>query len=311
MALEQALQAFVKTHKFKGKGPLCVALVVTYHARKMGLPLKPETLLTEQGGQVLGLGVARVQSVLATHGIDRVLAAEGGRTSRGSISNMRAYTAFLNGLTKAGTVDIDAVEQFWINRVLEFFAGKPFTLKLDNSLGLRTVVRNLLSQAEERQKQASGTMYHGMVMQHLVGAKIDLLYGVGAVVHHGANTSDQNPDRTGDFDIGDVSIHVSVSPAEALIRKCAANLEAGRKPMIVTGKRGLLLAEGLAENAGIADRLDVIEFEQFIATNIHELGAFEQSKRKLKVEELVQHYNRIVETYETDPSLKITLSSGK
>lgn len=145
-------------------------------------------------------------------------------------------------------------------------------------------------------------------MQHLVGAKLDLLYGAGKVVHHGANTSDQNPDRTGDFDLGDVSIHVSISPAEALIRKCADNIAAGRKPIIVTGKRGLTLAEGLAENAGISDRLDVIEFEQFIATNIYELGEFEQSKRKDKVQELVAHYNRIVTTYETDPSLKIEVT---
>lgn len=88
----------------------------------------------------------------------------------------------------------------------------------------------------------------------------------------------------------------------------SANIETGRKPLIVTGNRGLTLAEGLAENAGISDRLDVIEFEQFLATNIHELGEFEQSKRRTKVEELIEHYNRIIDNYETDPSLKIDLS---
>lgn len=307
-SIETALDAFAKQKKFRGKGPLCVALVVTDHAKKMGLPLDADDLLTDQGGQVLGLGVTRVQSVLGRNGIDRVLAAEGGRTSRGSIKNMRAYVEFLNSSASTAGFSLDAVEAFWIKRVQDFFAGKPFKLKLDGSLGIRAVVRNLLSQAEDRQKQASGTMYQGTLMQHLVGAKLDLLYGAGKVVHHGANTSDQNPDRTGDFDLGDVSIHVSISPAEALIRKCADNIAAGRKPIIVTGKRGLTLAEGLAENAGISDRLDVIEFEQFIATNIYELGEFEQSKRKDKVQELVAHYNRIVTTYETDPSLKIEVT---
>lgn len=167
-SIETALDAFAKQKKFRGKGPLCVALVVTDHAKKMGLPLDADDLLTDQGGQVLGLGVTRVQSVLGRNGIDRVLAAEGGRTSRGSIKNMRAYVEFLNSSASTAGFSLDAVEAFWIKRVQDFFAGKPFKLKLDGSLGIRAVVRNLLSQAEDRQKQASGTMYQGTLMQHLV-----------------------------------------------------------------------------------------------------------------------------------------------
>lgn len=45
-----------------------------------------------------------MQAVLNRHGITRVLAAEGGRTSRGSISNMREYVAFLNGQAASGNV---------------------------------------------------------------------------------------------------------------------------------------------------------------------------------------------------------------
>lgn len=51
--LVTALRDFNKDRKFNRKGPLCVALVVTQHARK-GLPLNPDELLTEAGGQVLG-----------------------------------------------------------------------------------------------------------------------------------------------------------------------------------------------------------------------------------------------------------------
>lgn len=39
-------------------------------------------------GQVLGLGVSAVQAILSDYGINKVLAAEGGRTSRGSINNI-------------------------------------------------------------------------------------------------------------------------------------------------------------------------------------------------------------------------------
>jgi hypothetical protein len=61
--------------KFNRKGPLSVALVVTQQARNMGLPLDSEKLLTEGGGQVLGLGKSAVQAILHRHGIERVLAA--------------------------------------------------------------------------------------------------------------------------------------------------------------------------------------------------------------------------------------------
>jgi hypothetical protein len=308
--LAKSLSSLVATRKFRGKGPLCVALVITGHARK-GLPLDPEKLLTAQGGQVLGLGKSSVQNVLKKHGITRLLASEGGRTSRGSIENMRAYVGLLNSLHAAGIADLDEIEKFWITQVEAFFAGKPFKLRLDSSLGLRAVIRNLVTQAEERQKASAGTMYHGTLMQHLVGAKLDLVLGLGIVTHNGSNTSDQKPDRTGDFDIGDVSIHVSTSPSEALIQKCAANFDAGKRPMIVTTRKGVVMAEGLAENAGIGDRLDVIEFEQFIATNLHELGRFEAAQRRLKVGELIDRYNEVIDEFETDPSLQIEISTGK
>src|SRR6266436_6355548 len=182
-AHQTELEKFAVTNAFRGKGPLSVALVVTQHARTMGLPLSPESLVTEGGGQVLGLGKGAVQAVLRRHGIDRVLASEGGRTSRGSLGNMREYAAFLNELGKKGKVDFDAIEDFWIERVHEFFAGKPFKIKLDASRSLRTVVRDVIEQAEERQKNTPGLYYGGAVLQHLVGAKLDCALGKGHIEH--------------------------------------------------------------------------------------------------------------------------------
>lgn len=307
--MRSRLDAFLAANKhFRGKGPLCVALVVTDHARTMGLPLNPEALITTGEGQVLGLGKGKVQAVLARHGITRVLAEEGGRTSRGSMGNMRAYVAFLNQAhAEAAPVDLDAVERFWVELVQAFFAGKPFTLRLDESLGLRAVIRHLLAQAETRQKEMPGTTFQGTLLQHLVGAKLDLVLGVGKVQHHGANQNDAGEGRHGDFEVGDVAFHVSTAPGEALIRKCQANLEASRKPFIVTTAKGAAVAEGLASNAGVADRLELLEVEQFLATNIHELGLFEAKQRRVKIEELIARYNEIVDEHETDPSLRIDI----
>jgi hypothetical protein len=301
------LAAFTAGKAFRGKGPLSVALVVTQHARKIGLPLDAEELLTEGGGQVLGLGKGAVQAILKRHRITRVLASEGGRTSRGSLNNMREYVAFLNELKAKGKVDLDAVEAFWIERVHEFFAGKPFKIKLDASRSLRVVVRDVIAQAVERQKTAPGMYYAGAVLQHLVGAKLDCALGEGAVAHNCFSTADAPNARVGDFFIGDVAIHVTTSPGEAVIEKCRDNLNDGYRPMLVTLQRGLLVAEELAGQVGLGERIDIFEIEQFVALNLYELGRFGADGRKTAVTDMVGRYNQIVEKFETDPSLKIEL----
>jgi hypothetical protein len=301
----QELATFAATNSFRGKGPLSVALVVTEHARKLGLPLDPEKLLTEGGGQVLGLGKGAVQAILKRHGVERVLASEGGRTSRGSLNNMREYVAFLNALT--GRVDFDSIEAFWIERVHEFFAGKPFKIRLDASRSLRTVVRDVIAQAVDRQKTAPGMYYAGAVLQHLVGAKLDCALGKGKFEHNSFSTADAPSGRAGDFFIGDVVIHVTTAPGEAVIEKCRDNLNDGYRPMLVTVQHGLTVAEGLAANVGLGERIDIFEIEQFVALNLYEIGKFGADGRKTAVTDMVDRYNEIVEEFETDPSLKIEL----
>jgi hypothetical protein len=305
--LREKLVAFATQNNFRGKGPLSVALVVTQHARAMRLPLDHSTLITEGGGQVLGLGKGAVQAVLKRHGIDRVLASEGGRTSRGSLQNMRQYVTFLNDLHRRGDVDLDVVERFWIGRVQEFFAGKPFKIKLDASKSLRAVVRDVIAQAEERQKVTPGVYHAGAVLQHLVGAKLDCALGKGKFAHNSFSTADSPGSRAGDFFLGDVAIHVTTSPAEAVIGRCRDNLNDGIRPVLVTLQRGVSVAEGLADNLGLGDRIDIFEIEQFVALNIYELGRFAPDGRKTAVTEIVGRYNEIVDEVETDPSLKIDL----
>lgn len=307
MSLENSLREFAQKNKMKGKGPLCVALVVTRHAKKLGLPLKPDELLTDARGQVMGLGKSAVQAILKERAIDRVLAEEGGRTSRGSVGNMRKYAAFLNDLHSKGHADLDAIEDWWVERVKAYFAGKPFVLHFDTSKSLRAVIRDLLEQAEKRQSQSPGATFAGTMLQHLVGAKLNLLLDA-EVEHHCASVADESSGRESDFLIEDVAIHVTTSPSEALVRKCQKNLGNGLKPMIITTHRGAILAEGLAEQVSIGERLDVFEAEQFLAGNLYELGKFAQAGRLTTAEQLVSEYNRIIDECETDLSLRINLS---
>ena len=290
----------------KGKGALCVALVVTRQAINAGLPLDADALLTDNHGQVKLLGKAAVQNILRDHGIERVLAKEGGRTSRGSVGNMQRYVAFLNDLNPS-QAELKEIEEWWIDRVRAFFAGKPMVLRFDNAKSMRSAIRDLIEQAIKRQAEMPGTTFVGTVLQHLVGAKLSLILPTPPEMH-GASVADEVSGRDGDFILEDVVIHVTSAPTEALIRKCMHNLDSAKKPIIITTYRKVPIAEGLAETQGIADRLDVFDVEQFVAGNIYELGQFGFIGRKTTAEQLVDMYNRIIDECETDPSLKIEFS---
>ena len=291
--LEARLAEFCAAHPVRSKGVLALVLHVSRLARTKGLPLSWKALVTGGKGQVLGLSKDSVQ---------RVLAEEGGRTSRSSMGMMQSYVKFLNQDPSADTA---AIETWWIERVREHFAAKPLRLRYDAAKGLQAIIRDLLAQAKKRQQESSGAMYQGAVLQHLVGAKLELAMPELTITHNGFSVADAVSDRSGDFVQGDTIIHVTTFPAEALLRKCRRNLEAGAKPLILTLGDGVTVARGLAEQAGLLGRIDIMDAEQFIARNLHELSGFKVSKRKLTLERLVTAYNAIVSAQETDPSLRI------
>ncbi|WP_084559456.1 DUF4928 family protein [Nitratidesulfovibrio termitidis] len=308
--LEKRLIAFRDENSLKSKGQLAVMLHITRLAIESGLPIDPEALRTDKEGQVKGLGKSRVQNILRDHGITRVLAEEGGRTSRGSLGAAAGYAFFLNALHREAKDDLPAIEKWWISRVQDYFTGKPFVLKFDSSKSLRSIVGDLLAQAMKRQKDNPGTTYAGTVLQHLVGAKLDLILPEGKRLrHHGANVADGPTARTGDFVLDDVVIHVTTAPSEGLIRKCKANIEASLRPIIVTVAESRAGVESIAKGFEIDGRIDVIEVEQFIATNILEWSKFTEKSQRLEVERLISKYNEIVYMVETDPSLTIQIGA--
>lgn len=302
---EELLEKYVAENPVAGKGPLCVMLVVTRHAKDRGLPLNADDLLTEEQGQVLGLGKAAVQSILADHKITRVLAEEGGRTSRGSIGLMQRYVSFLNDLNKKGLADIGFIESWWIERVKKHFSAKGFTLHYDMAKSLKFIVDDILEQAIKRQKTGQGTMYAGAVLQHMVGAKLSLVLKDQKVACRGFSVADCPSEGSGDFEIGDVVIHVTTMPSEALLKKCLRNLENGKRPMIITPASGVAGAVSIAASQGLEQRIDIVDAGQFISTNLYELSQFKADSRKVTVENFVERYNEIVSENETDPGLKI------
>lgn len=151
-------------------------------------------------------------------------------------------------------------------------------------------------------------MFSGAVLQHLVGAKLEFVFLDREIVHHGSSVADAVSGREADFLLGDVAIHVTMSPGEALVRKCQGNLDSGHRPMIITTAEGLVAAGVHLRAAGILERVDLFEVEQFVAGNIYEHGKFGSTGRRVTAEQIVKRYNEIVEQCERDPSLRIEVA---
>ncbi|MCX6048357.1 MAG: DUF4928 family protein [Chloroflexi bacterium] len=307
--LERRLLAYSLEHKLNNKGALSVMLHVTRVARNEGLPLDANSLLTGEEGQVRGLSGPIVQAILGEYNVTKKLSSEGGRTSRGSLAKMQRYVRFLNQLYEDDLADLPLIEQWWVNQVMDFFASKPFILRYDVSRTLYSIIRDLLEQALTRQKSNPGTTYIGTVLQHLVGAKLELAFAGKniEILHHGASVADAPTARSGDFLIKRTAIHVTTHPTLALMEKCKENLATGLKPIIVTIHNQVKTAEVLTEAEAIFDRVEILPAEQFLAANVYELSGFDEIERDATVEQLIRVYNGLIDQYETDPSLHINI----
>lgn len=303
MELRESLEAFKDDRKVTSKGPLSVVIQLTRMFSKDSRPIDPSDYVTDKEGQVKGLGGGNLKAVLADHGISRTLSREGGRTSRGSMGLMSAYAAFINGLP--APVDFDAIESYWVEQVRLFFSAKPFKLNADSSKSMASTVDDLMAQARRREKENPGTTYAGTVLQHLVAAKLCLI--VPDVEINGADVADAPTGRGGDFMVGDTAIHCTTAPGQPLIEKCGANISAGIRPVIITIAERVKTARDLAEDAGISERLEVWDIQQFLSMNVYEHGLFERDERMKTVSKIVTGYNSIIDKYESDPSLKIDM----
>ena len=294
--------------KFLNKGGLCIGLVVTERAQRDGLPLDATTLRTKERGQVQGLGYAAVRSILADFGVTAVLAKEGGRTNRGSLGLMEQYVAALNAAFKEqDSFDLFAVMAWWVGKVKLHLASEGPLFRFDPSKSIAANVTDLFEQVTAIQENSGGTQYVGAMLQHLVGAKLDIVLGPSVVAHHGASVNDQSTGRQADFEANGAAIHVTTQPSEALIQKAVANLKAGLRPVIVTWGDGVRGAEYLLSATDGRGRVDVVDAIQFLTVNIYERSLFRVGDYKATLSAILHRYNEIVSMCETDPALKFRL----
>jgi hypothetical protein len=220
---------------------------------------------------------------------------------------MDAYVAALNQLQQAKALDLDEALAWWIQKVRAHFASEGPKFHFDTGKSLRANINDLLDQASELQATGGGTNYVGAMLQHLVGAKLDIVLGQGKLFHHGFSVADHSTDRKADYQVEAVAIHVTTHPTEALVRKCADNLKAGLKPLIITIGEAVRPADFILKTFELNDRVDVLDAAQFLTANVYERSLFKASECKVTLTALLDRYNAIVAECETDPSLLIKL----
>ena len=302
---EERLRAFQIENNIVTKGPLSLVVQFTRMVSGRTFPLNPDDYQTRSKGQVAGLGGSKLKKILREYGIAQLLASEGGRTSRGSMRLMIKYVDFLNAWNAEEPVDFIVIEEFWAEQVREYFRNQPFILTSDTSKTFGANLEELFEQAKRRQTQNPGTQYLGIVLQHLVAAKLSVILPEGSFEIHGVSVADAPTERSGDFVINDTIIHCTTAPGEPLIEKCRVNLRGGCHPVIITIFDRVRTALDLASDAGLDGRVEVWDIQQFLSANIYEHSLFNEANRNSTIADIVDKYNEIILKKETDPSLRI------
>lgn len=102
---------FRKSHQVNTKGALAAAIQLNRFFSADTLPIDASDYHTNKEGQVKGISKDNCQKILAEYGITRLLAAEGGRTSRGTMALMHDYAELINELRPTAE-QFNEIEQY-------------------------------------------------------------------------------------------------------------------------------------------------------------------------------------------------------
>lgn len=269
-----------------------------------GLPVTEERLRSKGKSQVRGLSGSAIAKILADHGELRPFTREGGRTSRKTLPKAQALVRELNGIqiVDASPLDISfALEEFFTKKVQEdFFDKKALQVTIEPDKPVSHIVADILDAAAERTDRPTG-----VVLQHLVGAKLELRFPDAKVGRDRANAADLQTQREGDFQIGNTAFHVTVAPMEKLIERCSENFRQGYRPVLLVPESRVAAARSMAEIAGVSERINVVAAEGFIGTNVEEISVYDSEQIRRGIVALIRRYNERIVEVEVDKSLRI------
>ncbi len=301
----KALPIIKQNNGLPARATLAGALVVLDRLQSNYL-LDLEAHTAKGGAQIAGLGRSKTSGILARFGENRPFLEEGGRTNRGTPTNIRALLEALEPLhlDTLSQVDRNAIlveMQRWlvVEKVSEYFSRKRVKFDFIPDQTAWQTVHNILAAAKLVSKE-------GQVAQYLVGAKLALRFPDVTVRNDLYSTSDVQSGLPGDFVLSSTVFHVTVSPMPAHYDKCRANVQAGYDVYLLVPDRLVVGARQNTEGL-LPGRISVQSLESFISQNLEELSHFARSERAAGFRTLLQTYNARVDAIETDKSLLIEI----
>lgn len=281
--------------------------LIVSHMLADGIPITDERLYSEGKSQVRGLSGSTISKILEQHGETRIFTREGGRTSRGTIYLAAAFRDVLNSIQVYENEPVDVafvsyqLEAFFTQCVrLDYFDKQRIAVELDYNKPVASVINDILKAASDRSDKPTGA-----VLQHLIGAKLQLRFPDVKIGNDRANAADLHTGREGDFQVGTTAFHVTTAPMEKLISRCVENKRAGYRPVILTLESKVLAARQLADNFNMSELISVQAAETFIGNNIEEIAIYDGDKIREGLASLIRTYNVRINTIEIDKSLMI------
>ncbi|MEV6096216.1 DUF4928 family protein [Nocardia sp. NPDC051981] len=290
---------------------MCAGLYISDYLAA-AFPLTPAVYKADT--QVKGASGAKAKELLADHGETRKFTSEGGRTSRKTIVLAEQLADTINSAGAAAEVNALGpserhalawiLQEWFVDRVRDdYFGRQKISADIDPSWSIRTIVANLIAAGRER-----GGNTAGAIVQHLVGAKLQIRFPDEKINVESYTTADQQTGRAGDYQIGHTAIHVTMSPSSQVFQgRCKDNIHHGFRPRVLVPKDELRRAEIYAEDAGIANKVAIQSIEDFVGTNIEEVAGFRQDHVRAELRRLLELYNARIEKAESDHSLKVQI----
>lgn len=283
------------------RNTIAIGIVVLNHLRK-SCPVSRDDVISK-GGEVKGARATALGSILESYGLPSSYLKEV-TTRQGHQDGQRLFEIFNWGKKLICLSDMERdqllselIGFFLKRRAIAWLTRQNLKLAINRRQSPSTWIHLIVENA----KQRSG----GVVEQHLVGAKLERRHKDISIPNHPAHAGDRQTARAGDFEISQLVYHVTATPTQSVIYKCADNIKTGLVPILLVPRGQEEKARILAQVEGIDTEVTIISIEEFIALNIIELATEENKDFFGVLEEIVKIYNKRLSEVETDLSLQI------
>jgi hypothetical protein len=144
-----------------------------------------------------------------------------------------------------------------------------------------------------------------VVCHHLVGATLQTRFPDKRIPGRPLARPSDAAARNNGYEIGSCLIHVIPLVDDIRIKKWAREVVERHFPILVVLDTEIRAAQYFVQAAGFETRIMIRAIEDFLAQNLLEMAGCEKEKLREKLDAILAEYNKRVENFELDKSLRI------